>query len=152
MNHPTPLRKQRSPHEWQTPVYGRHRKYVPDADTSPLLDKAGKRFVQSSVGSMLYYARAIEHTILVALNDIALDQAQPTQKTEQKIKQLFDYLATYPNAVIRYHASDMILHVHSDVAYLVLPHARSRVGGLQTIKRIIPTLHATAPFLLNALR
>ena len=40
-----------------------------------------------------------------------------------------DYAATYPNAVIRYHVSDMILHVDTDAAYLVLPKARSRIAG-----------------------
>jgi len=100
-----------------------------DPDTSPLLDKEGKRFVQSAVGSMLYYSRAIDHPLLVALNEIALDQSNPTQKTKQKGKQLLDYLTTCPDAIIRYHASDMILNVESDAAYLVLPDARSRVGG-----------------------
>ena len=40
-----------------------------------------------------------------------------------------DYAATYPNSIIRYYASDMILHIESDAAYLVLPNARSRVAG-----------------------
>eukprot|EP00957_Ditylum_brightwellii_P027457 2075572-Ditylum_brightwellii.AAC.1 len=38
-------------------------------------------------------------------------------------------MATYPDAVVRFHASDMILHIHSDAAYMVLPGARSRAGG-----------------------
>ena len=40
-----------------------------------------------------------------------------------------DYAATHPNTAIRFHASDMILHGSSDVAYLVLPKARSRMAG-----------------------
>ena len=40
-----------------------------------------------------------------------------------------DYLHTHPNAFVRYHASDMVLHVDSDAAYLVLPKARSRIAG-----------------------
>ena len=40
-----------------------------------------------------------------------------------------DYAATYPNATIRYQASDMILHVDTDAAYLVLPNARNGVAG-----------------------
>ena len=40
-----------------------------------------------------------------------------------------DYLHTYSNASIRYHKSDMLLHIDSDAAYLVLPKARSRVAG-----------------------
>ena len=40
-----------------------------------------------------------------------------------------DYVYTYPNAFIRYYASDMVLHIDSDAAYLVAPKARSRVAG-----------------------
>jgi hypothetical protein len=31
---------------------------------------------------------------------------------------MVDYLATHPDATIRYHASDMILNIHSDASYL----------------------------------
>ncbi len=41
---------------------------------------------------------------------------------------LMDYLYTYPNAVICFHARDMILKICSDAAYLVLPKAKSRLA------------------------
>ena len=53
----------------------------------------------------------------------------PNVNTMSKFKMLMDYLYTYPNAVIRYKKSKMILYVDSDAAYLVLPKARSRVAG-----------------------
>ena len=74
---------------------------------------------------MLYYRRAVDPTMLPALNEIATSQANPTEKTKQQCKMLLDYAATYPSAKIRYYASDMILHADSDAAYLVLrsqPH------------------------------
>ena len=40
-----------------------------------------------------------------------------------------DYMATYPESIIRFYASDMILSVDSDAAYLVLPKAKSRIAG-----------------------
>ena len=40
-----------------------------------------------------------------------------------------DYVHTYPNAYICFYASDMILHVDSDAAYLVAPKARSRISS-----------------------
>jgi hypothetical protein len=43
---------------------------------------------------------------------------------------MFDYLATHPVAAISYHASDMILHIHSDASYLSVLNARSRLGSL----------------------
>eukprot|EP00957_Ditylum_brightwellii_P173860 13236374-Ditylum_brightwellii.AAC.1 len=42
---------------------------------------------------------------------------------------LLDYVATHPNATIRYLASDMMLVVHSDTSYLSKRHARIRAAG-----------------------
>ena len=39
-----------------------------------------------------------------------------------------DYFATYPKAYIRYYASQMILNIDCDAAYLIAPKARSRVA------------------------
>lgn len=67
--------------------------------------------------------------MLVALNEIAAHQARPTQYIIAKCKQLLDYAATFPHVTLRFNASDMILHVDSDAAYLVQDGARSRIAG-----------------------
>ena len=67
--------------------------------------------------------------MIVAVNELASEQSKPTAKTLKKCNMLLDYAHTYPNPKIRYHASDMCLHLDSDAAYLVQPKARSRVGG-----------------------
>jgi hypothetical protein len=64
------------------------------------------------------------------LNDIATEQTKDTEKTQAVTNQLLNYLATHPDATIRYHASAMILHIHRDASYLSVSHARSRLGGL----------------------
>ena len=38
-------------------------------------------------------------------------------------------MATNPNAIVRFWASDMVLNVHSDASYISTPKARSRAGG-----------------------
>jgi hypothetical protein len=43
---------------------------------------------------------------------------------------MLDYLATHPDATIRYHASDMILNIHINASYLLVSNARSHLGGL----------------------
>ena len=43
--------------------------------------------------------------------------------------QLLNYLATQEDAVLSYHASDMVLAVHSNASYFSKPKARSRAGG-----------------------
>eukprot|EP00957_Ditylum_brightwellii_P066482 5047555-Ditylum_brightwellii.AAC.1 len=42
---------------------------------------------------------------------------------------ILNYCATYPDAVLRYYKSDMVLYVYSDASYLSEPEARSRAGG-----------------------
>ena len=42
---------------------------------------------------------------------------------------MFDYLATNPDATIRFHASDMVLNIHSDASYLSSENAKSRASG-----------------------
>ena len=40
-----------------------------------------------------------------------------------------DYANTFQNTYVLYHASDMVLYIDSDAAYLVTPKAKSRVAG-----------------------
>ena len=51
-----------------------------------------------------------------------------------------DYAATYPNAIVRYYASGMILFVDSDVTYLALPNAKNRIARCHYLSLILPTL------------
>ena len=85
--------------------------------------------MQSIIGSLLYYARALDYTILPALNTISSQQASPTDTTLHHCHTLLDYVASHPNTILRFYASDMILAIDSDAAYLVAPQARSRVAG-----------------------
>ena len=124
LNYKCKHKRQLAPHQWQYPEYGSHRQMATPEDTAPLLDKKKIKYVQQEVGCFLYYARAVDNTILPALNKIALQQAHPTQNTLQNIQMLFDYLYTYPNAKIRFYASDMKLYIDSDAAYLIAPKAK----------------------------
>jgi hypothetical protein len=65
----------------------------------------------------------------MALSTIASKQAKGTQQTMAKTKQLLDYLATHPDATVCFHASDMILNIHSDALYLSEANAHSRACG-----------------------
>ena len=105
------------------------RQYAVTPDLSPLLNAPNTTKVQSIVGSLLYYARAIDATLLPALNTIAASQAKPTETTLANCKRLLNYVATYPNVKVRFYASNMKLQIDSDAAYLVAPKARSRIAG-----------------------
>jgi hypothetical protein len=130
--HDAPKHPQHTPSRYVTPVYGAKTQYVTKDDTSPLTAKQCLT-IQKVTGSFLYYARVVDPTVLMSLNYIATEQTKATEKTHAATNQLLDYLVTRPYATTRYHASDMILHLHSDASYLSVSNARSRLGGLFSV-------------------
>jgi hypothetical protein len=62
----------------------------------------------------------------MACSTISSKQANGTENTMLKTKQLLNYLATHPAATVRFHASDMVLNIHSDASYLSEANAHSR--------------------------
>ena len=78
----------------------------------------------------LYYYIAIDNIVLVSLSDIGSEQARATYKTMDEVQHLLDYLASNTNATIRYHASGMILFIHSYASYLLVTKSISRSSGV----------------------
>jgi hypothetical protein len=115
--HNSPNHPQHTPSRYVTPVYGANTQYATKDETPPLTAQQCLT-IQKVTGSVLYYARAVDPTVLMPLNDIATEQTKATERTQAAKNQLLDYQATHPDATIRYHASDMILHIHSDASYL----------------------------------
>jgi len=52
--------------------------------------------IQEIVSSLLYYARAVDSKLLVALSAIATRESYATVATEQAVHLLLGYVATYP--------------------------------------------------------
>jgi hypothetical protein len=127
--HDAPKHPQHTPSRHVTPVYGAKTQYA-TKDETPSLTAQQCLTIQKVTGSVLYYSRAVDPTVLMPLNDISTEQTKATAKTQAATNQLLYYLATHPDATITYHASDMILHIHSDASYLSVSNARSRPGGL----------------------
>ena len=67
--------------------------------------------------------------MLVSLGILDAQQSQSTEDTARAVTQLLNYCAKHPNATVFYHATDMVLHVESDVSYLSESNARSCSGG-----------------------
>ena len=116
-DHSPPTQPQHAPHAWIAPQYGARQQFVVP-DVMPVLDLLNRKCVQEVLGTLLYYARAIDCTMLPALGTLATQQATPTMATLTAITQLLNYCATNPEATLRYTASDMVLHVESDASYL----------------------------------
>jgi hypothetical protein len=127
--HDAPKHPQHTPSRYVTPVYGAKTQYATKDETAPLTAHQCLT-IQKVTGSVLYYARAVDPTVLMPLNNIAMEQTKATEKTQAATNQMLDYVATQPDATLRYHTSDMVLHIHSDASYLSVSNSRSRLEGL----------------------
>jgi hypothetical protein len=118
-----------SPSIYQKPVYG-HRVQTVTEDTSAPIDATRAKTLQRIVGIFLYYARAVDNLMARDINHIGSAQAKPTEAVWAKAMRFLQYAATWPDSEIVYHASDMILRIHSDASYHSESSARSRAGGI----------------------
>jgi hypothetical protein len=86
--------------------------------TSPALSAKDINKLQQLMGTLLYYARAVDPTLIMPINVLAYEQSKATSDTADKVIKLLNYCNTHPETKIRYHASTMILYLHSDASYL----------------------------------
>jgi hypothetical protein len=127
--HDAPKHPHHTPFKYMSPIYGAKNQYA-NRDDTPLLSAKQWTNIQKIIVSVLFYSRAVDPTVIMPLNDISIEQTKATLKKQVAEDQPLDYLATHPDATIRYHKSDMILHIHSDAYYLSVSHSRIRLGGL----------------------
>ena len=109
-------------------VYGQKIQMV-TIDKTNAMTTVQEKLLQQVCGTFLYYARAVDCTMLHALNDLATRVKDGTQKTVEALNHFLDYCVTHPEVTVKYRVSDMMLHNHSDAAYLVATGARSRATG-----------------------
>ena len=145
--HPTPRLPEHAPHPWQKPTYGAKTQFALVPDVTTALDATDKTRILEVLGTLLFYARAIDSTLLTAIGELATEQSEGTQATMQKLSQLLNYCATHPDATVRFSASDMILAIESDASYLSVIKARSRAAGYFFLTNA--TVSPTAPLKPN---
>ncbi len=109
--------------------YGSKKEYAMQESKAPSLDNKAKRFIQQVCGKFLFLGKAVDSTLLYPISAIASQSSKPTEDTMWQTLQLLDYLATQEDAVLSYHASIMVLAVHSNASYLSKPKTCSRAGG-----------------------
>ena len=127
--HKFPSHPQHSPHPCAKIKYGEKVQYA--KETVPTdMTKEQLTYCQQVIGVFLFYARAIDSTMLPSIGSIAAHMSTSTwREMKQKITHFLDYAATHPDAEIVYKASSMHLWIHTDASYLTEPKARSRAGG-----------------------
>jgi hypothetical protein len=95
--------------------------------SKPILPKEKLR-LQVVLGTLLYYARAIDSTLLPPISDLSSEQANGSKRTMAKASQLLDYCVTNPESIARFHASLMYCTIKSNACYLSVSKAWSRVA------------------------
>jgi hypothetical protein len=91
--HDAPKKPQHTPSRYVSPVYGAKTQYATKDETPPLTAQQCLT-IQKVTGSVLYYARAVDPTFLMPLNDIATEQTKATEKNtgrHQSIVRLFSH-------------------------------------------------------------
>ena len=99
-----------------------------ELDNSPPLSPARKTRIQRIIGTILYYVRAVDSSILPCLGTLGTAQSKPIENTGLIIYHLLSYLHTHPNTTMRYKASGMVMYIHNDALYLSEDKARLRAG------------------------
>jgi hypothetical protein len=77
--HDAPKHPQHTPSWYGMPVYGANTQYATKYETPPRTAQQCLT-IQKVPGSILYYTRAVDPTVLMPLNDIATDQTKETEK------------------------------------------------------------------------
>ena len=68
-------------------------------DNSQKLTNKEIKKVQKIVGNILYYAKAVDMAVFMALILIAIKQTKGTERTWEKAYQVLDYFASHPDTV-----------------------------------------------------
>ncbi len=80
------------------------------------------------VGSLLFYARALDLSILTAVYQLSSYQSNPTQLDLTAAHRLLTYVSSHPNPHKTIHLSSMALWACTDASYLSRPKSGSVAG------------------------
>ena len=102
---------------------------VPYPDTSSpltlttLVSPAEKTWIQQVVGSLLFYARALDLSVLTAVCQLSSHQSTPTQHDLSAAHRLLNYVSSHRNPQKTIHPSSMALWACTDASYLSRPNS-----------------------------
>jgi hypothetical protein len=99
-------------------------------DSTRPLNAAEIKRLQEIVGAFLFYARAVNCTLMPAVVQLAATQAHPTAAVLEAADRLMRYAAGHPAQHLIYRACDMILYIRSDASHQSMSDSRSVAGGL----------------------
>jgi hypothetical protein len=126
---PLGIKAATTPAIYSAPNYKSAKAQTATMDSSPLASPQQKHELQVIIGTLLYYARTVDPSILTAVHELGSVQSQPTLQDCKKAERLLPYVSVNQNGATRYYASTMHLQAQSDASYLCRPKAWSVLGG-----------------------
>ena len=96
------IKKQDSPHPFTSPKYGRSIQFAPTIPEEKEITKKENKFLEQVLGALVYYEMAIDCTMLVAVNSIAVNKKYAMRATMDAVIQLFNYAATHLDAKVTF--------------------------------------------------
>jgi hypothetical protein len=112
---------------------------TPSTPVSP----ADKTWIQQVVGSLLFYARALDLSLLTAVFQLSSHQSTPTQHDLSSAHRLLNYASSHPDPHKTIHPSPMALWTCTDASFLSRPKSSSVLAGCSV------GLGDPPPYLLN---
>ena len=124
------------PHQCNPPNYGSTTPQIShQAPEYPNLSPPEYNTVQQVVVTILYYARAVDPTILVTFIIISSEHANSTQATYKSVNWLLNYSSTHSEAITIYQKIQMVLRIHIDASFLSDPEAKIRAVWYHCISK-----------------
>jgi hypothetical protein len=133
---PQGVKSATTPTMYTAPNYKFPKAQTATTNDTPLASPAQQREIQVAVGTLLYYARSIDPSILTVVHELGSVQAKPTVEDIRKMERLLQYVSSHQHYSIRFHASSRQLQIQSDASYLCRTRARSVLGGLHFCRNI----------------
>ncbi len=100
-----------------------------NVDDSPPLAPDQRTELQAIIGTLLYYARAVNPTLLPIANELASQQVSFRVRALKATNRALSYATGNSNKCTTFYYCDMILHGHVDASHLSRSHARSVAGS-----------------------
>jgi hypothetical protein len=89
--HAAPTRPEHAPHTGNPPVYGTKTQYVENETASPAHSVKDINKLQQLTGTILYYSRAVDPTLIMPINVLASEQSKATAVTADNVIKLLNY-------------------------------------------------------------
>jgi hypothetical protein len=125
---PDGIKGSNTPAVYSPPNYANPGAQKATVDNSQLASEDDKKLLQSVVGTLLYYSRAVDPSICTAVHELGSIQSSPSLNDMKKMEKLLQYVSKHRNMGIRFYASSMLLQCMSDASFLCRPRARSVCG------------------------